>query len=209
MEVAVVIPALNESASVPKVIDSIPRNRVCEIIVVDNGSTDDTAGAARRAGARVVIEPRRGYGSACLAGIAALACRPPDIVVFLDADFSDHPGELPLLLAPIEEGRADLVIGSRAMGRRERGSLMPQARFGNWLATRLIRLFSGVRFTDLGPFRAIRYESLKALRMRDADFGWTVEMQMKAALTELRIAEVPVSYRKRIGTSKVHQSAPK
>ncbi|PYT09428.1 MAG: UDP-glucose--dolichyl-phosphate glucosyltransferase [Acidobacteria bacterium] len=203
MEVAVVIPALNESASVPKVIDSIPRNRVCEIIVVDNGSTDDTAGAARRAGARVVIEPRRGYGSACLAGIAALACRPPDIVVFLDADFSDHPGELPLLLAPIEEGRADLVIGSRAMGRRERGSLMPQARFGNWLATRLIRLFSGVRFTDLGPFRAIRYESLKALRMRDADFGWTVEMQMKAALTELRIAEVPVSYRKRIGTSKI------
>ena len=203
MEVAVVIPALNESASVPKVIDSIPRNRVCEIIVVDNGSTDDTAGAARRAGARVVIEPRRGYGSACLAGIAALACRPPDIVVFLDADFSDHPGELPLLLAPIDEGRADLVIGSRAMGRRERGSLMPQARFGNWLATRLIRLFSGVRFTDLGPFRAIRYESLKALRMRDADFGWTVEMQMKAALTELRIAEVPVSYRKRIGTSKI------
>src|SRR5437867_5278058 len=203
MEVAVVIPALNESASVPKVIDSIPRNRVCEIIVVDNGSTDDTAGAARRAGARVVIEPRRGYGSACLAGIAALACRPPDIVVFLDADFSDHPGELPLLLAPIEEGRADLVIGSRAMGRRERGSLMPQARFGNWLATRLIRLFSGVRFTDLVPFRAIRYESLKALRMRDADFGWTVEMQMKAALTELRIAEVPVSYRKRIGTSKI------
>jgi glycosyltransferase involved in cell wall biosynthesis len=203
MEITVLIPALNEAGSIGGVLRSLPRDMIREVIVVDNGSSDGTPSVAAGEGARVVSEPRRGYGSACLAGIEALGADPPDIVVFVDADLSDRPEELPQLVSPIAEGRADLVIGSRVAGRRERGALLPQARAGNWLATRLIRLFTGVRFTDLGPFRAIRYDTLRALEMRDRGFGWTVEMQMKAALAGVRTAEVPVSYRKRVGRSKI------
>ena len=173
-----------------------------EIIVVDNGSTDNTAVIAEQNGARVVNEPRKGYGSACLAGIAALAETPPDIVVFLDGDYSDYPTDMPRLLQPILEDRAVLVIGARkAYNARE--ALLPQARFGNWLACLLIRYFFGVRYTDLGPFRAIRYPQLLALNMQDKTFGWTVEMQLKAAKQGIPACEVPVRYRKRIGTSKI------
>ena len=172
-----------------------------EIIVVDNGSTDDTAAIAEQNGARVVDEPRRGYGSACLAGIAALAEIPPDIVVFLDGDYSDYPTDLPRLLQPILEGRFVLVIGARKANARD--ALLPQARFGNWLTCLLIRRFFGVHYTDLGPFRAIRYSQLLALNMQDKTFGWTVEMQLKAAKQAIPACEVPVRYRKRIGTSKI------
>jgi glycosyltransferase involved in cell wall biosynthesis len=169
---------------------------------VDNGSTDATAAVSRSLGATVVAEPRRGYGAACLRGMAALA---PDtaIVVFLDGDYSDYPEEMERLTAPIRAGAADLVIGSRVLGRREKGALLPVAVFGNWLTTRLVRLGWGFAYTDLGPFRAIRYPCLLALGMRDRDFGWTIEMQVKAVNAGLRIAEAPVSYRKRIGKSKI------
>jgi glycosyltransferase involved in cell wall biosynthesis len=170
-------------------------------VVADNGSTDGTARVAREHGARVVHAPLRGYGNACLAALAALDS--PDVVAFLDADFSDHPEELPAVLAPILEGRADLVIGSRMLGRREPGAMLPQALFGNRLATLLMRLLWGARFTDLGPFRAIRADSLRELHMADRDFGWTVEMQVKAARAGLRCVEVPVSYRRRVGRSKI------
>src|SRR5262249_36933946 len=171
----------------------------------DNGSTDRTAEIARGRGAIVVAEPRRGYGRACLTGIETVAARSPvpDVLVFLDGDYSDHPEELPQLLAPIVQGEADLVIGSRVLGAREPGALLPQARAGNWIATRLIRALYGHRFTDLGPFRAIRWESLRALGMQDPDFGWTAEMQLKALVRGLRIVEAPVSYRARIGRSKI------
>ena len=199
--VSVVIPALDEEASLPLVLDALPRDRVREIVVVDNCSTDGTARVAAERGARVVAEPVRGYGQACLAGLAALDR--PDVVAFVDADFSDHPDELPRILAPILENRADLVIGSRMLGDRERGAMLPQALFGNRLATLLIRLFWGVRFTDLGPFRAIRADALERIGMRDRDFGWTVEMQIRAAQLGMRCAEVPVSYRRRRGKSKI------
>ncbi len=199
LRVAVIIPALNEERSLPLVLAALPT--VDDVIVVDNGSTDGTARVAAAGGARVVSEPRRGYGSACLAGIAAL--RDPDIVVFVDADFSDHPDELPALVAPIEEGTADLVIGSRTQGNREEGALLPQARFGNKLACLLVRIIYGHRYTDLGPFRAIRFDALMRIGMRDRNFGWTVEMQIRALRQGLRVTEVPVSYRKRIGVSKI------
>ena len=198
--IAVIIPVLNEAESIGKVVAAIPK-WVDDIIVVDNGSTDGTDAVAIKAGARVVSEPQRGYGAACLAGMAAL--QDPDIVVFLDGDYSDYPEEMPLLVDPIVHGDVDFMVGSRVRGERERGALTPQAHFGNWLATKLIRLFWGIRYTDLGPFRAIRYRTLLQLGMVDQDYGWTVEMQIKAALHAVAADEVPVSYRKRVGVSKV------
>lgn len=198
-----VIPALNEADSIGLVLDAIPRPPVRRVVVCDNGSTDATAEIARAHGALVVYEARRGYGSACLAAIAALESDPPDVVLFLDADGSDNPSEAIPILEPIVAGRADFVVGSRVLGEREPGALTTQARFGNWLATRLLLALYGVRYTDLGPFRAIRYRSLRDLGMKDPDYGWTVEMQIKAARARLRAIEVPVRYRKRIGRSKI------
>jgi glycosyltransferase involved in cell wall biosynthesis len=209
--VAVVIPVFNEEESLPLVLGDLPFALVERVVVCDNGSTDRsfeaaTGGAALagRGKIEVVREPRRGYGSACLRGLAHLrASGPPDIVVFLDGDYSDHPGEMPALLLPIESGRADFVVGSRRLGVAEKGALLPQARIGNALAVFLIRLLTSVRYTDLGPFRAIRWDTLERLGMADRDFGWTCEMQMKAIGAGLRIAEVPVSYRRRVGVSKI------
>jgi len=200
--IAVVIPVFNERESLPLVVADIPRDVVGEIVVVDNGSTDDTRLVASGLSVRLVREERRGYGSACLAGISALQASPPEILVFLDGDYSDHPEELPRLTGAIAAG-ADLAIGSRVLGDRERGALLPQARFGNALACFLIRVISGHRYTDLGPFRAIRWEALRSLGMEDRDFGWTVEMQLKALKRGLRVVEVPVSYRRRVGVSKI------
>jgi glycosyltransferase involved in cell wall biosynthesis len=202
LRVAVVIPVFNERVSLPLVVGDIPRTHVREIVVVDNGSTDDTPLVARGLPVRLVREARRGYGSACLAGIAALEASPPDVVVFLDGDYSDHPEELPLLTAAISAG-ADLVIGSRTLGKREPGALLPQARFGNALACFLVSVLLRHRYTDLGPFRAIRWQALQKLEMEDRNFGWTVEMQVKALRKGLRVAEVPVSYRRRVGVSKI------
>ena len=199
-KVAVIIPALNEEMAIRGVVAAIPA-WVDDIIVVDNGSSDDTAAIAREAGARVIWEPQRGYGAACLVGIAALT--DSDIVVFMDGDGSDVPPEMTLLVDPLIQGQADLVIGSRVLGAREPGALTPQARFGNWLACRLMQLFWGQRYTDLGPFRAIRHRSLLALNMQDRDYGWTVEMQVKAVRRGLRVIEAPVSYRRRLGTSTI------
>ena len=203
IKVAVIIPALNEEKAIGKVVANIPP-WVDDVIVVDNGSQDGTEAVAKGFGARVLLEPRRGYGFACLTGIRAL--KETDIVVFLDGDFSDDPHEMARLVDPIIACRVDMVIGSRIRGRREPGALTPQARFGNWLACILMRLFWGARFTDLGPFRAIAYPALVGLRMRDPNYGWTVEMQIKAAKQGLRFIEVPVSYRRRIGLSKVSGS---
>lgn len=199
----VLMPARNERASLPRVLADLPRERLRRVVVVDNASTDGTGALAAAAGAEVLREERPGYGSACLCGIHFLAEDPPDVLVFLDADYSDHPEELPRLVRPIAAGEADLVIGSRVLGERQRGALLPQARFGNWLACRLIHLLYGLRFTDLGPFRAIRWDALERLGMRDRDFGWTAEMQVKAARRGMRVVEVPVSYRRRIGRSKI------
>ena len=201
--VACIIPALNEQEALPLVLRDIPRPPVQRLIVADNGSTDRTAEIARQNGAEVVPELERGYGAACLKALAHLVADPPDIVVFLDGDYSDYPEEIPSLIAPIVAGEADLVIGSRSRGRRERGALSPQQRVGNKIACTALRLLYGVRYTDLGPFRAIRWETLQALRMQDRNYGWTVEMQIKAAQREVPYQEVPVSYRRRIGVSKV------
>lgn len=202
----VIIPAYNESKSIEKVIHAIPKEIIRAIIVCDNGSTDDTAEYARAAGAIVVSAPQRGYGSACLAGMAYVRSQivhgPPDVVIFLDGDFSDYPEESKLLLDAVKEG-ADLVIGSRVRGHHDPKSLTIPQQFGNWLATRLIHLFFGFQFTDLGPFRAIRWNKLLELDMQDRNYGWTVEMQVKAVKQGLSCTEVPVSYRKRIGQSKV------
>ena len=198
--VVVVIPALNEAQSLPLVLAELPP--VGQVIVVDNGSTDATVAVAEAGGAEVVSEPRRGYGSACLAGIRRAAQLSPDVLVILDADHSDYPAELPLLVDPILAGEADFVIGNRT-ARAERGALMLHQRFGNRLATSLIRRITGHRYQDMGPFRAIRMSALLAMEMEDADFGWNVEMQMKAVYHQLRIQEIPVGYRPRIGQSKI------
>jgi glycosyltransferase involved in cell wall biosynthesis len=202
--VDVIIPAFNEEASIALVIRDIPE-LVRHIVVVNNNSNDNTTENALREGAVVLDQPIQGYGSACLKGIKHVSAmsQPPDIVVFLDADYSDHPQELVDLIRPITNGNADIVIGSRANGKREKGSMMIQQRFGNWLATALVRVFYGKKISDLGPFRAIRFEKLVELEMRDATYGWTIEMQVKALKKEFCYCEVPVSYRKRIGTSKI------
>jgi glycosyltransferase involved in cell wall biosynthesis len=199
--VAVIIPALNEELSVGRVIEAISAELVADIIVVDNGSTDRTAEIAAEHGARVVHEPRRGYGAACLAGTAAL--REPEVVAFLDADFSDDPALLSALVQPILEGSADLVIGSRMLGEREPGALPLHSLFGNWLAGSILTHLYRQRTTDLGPFRAIRYRCLQRLQMQDRGYGWTMEMQAKAARLGVPTLEIPVPYRKRIGRSKI------
>ena len=221
MTIDIVIPALDEEGPLSRVLADLPRPGttlrvrsgpdspaheavVRAIVVADNGSTDRTAEVARLAGARVVSEERRGYGAACLAALAAIRPAPPDAVAFIDADHSDDPRELPQLLAPLLEGRADLVIGSRTLGTSEPGAFTPAQAFGNRLAPALLSLLWGARVTDLGPFRAILWEPLERLRMRDRDYGWTVEMQARAFAVGLRVAEVPVRYRRRrFGRSKV------
>jgi len=204
-KVDVIIPVFNEEQSIGLVLKDIPRDTINEVVVVNNGSTDNTVEVAKSAGATVVDQNLKGYGNACLKGIDYIVSKeqPPDIVVFLDGDYSDHPEELPTLLKPITDEGYDLVIGSRTTGNQEKGAMLPQAVFGNFLATFLIKTLYGLRFTDLGPFRAIRYEKLLSLNMQDRTFGWTVEMQVKAAKNGLRCTEVPVSYRKRIGVSKI------
>ena len=199
--ISIIIPAYNEESSIGLVLDALPQEKLHEIIVVDNGSTDATGRVAQEHGARVVKEPRKGYGSACLKGIDELDA--PDIVVFIDGDFSDFPEEIVLLISPIETGEKDFVLGSRMILPKSQLALLPQVRYGNRLAVFLIKLFFKHEFTDLGPFRAIRYSSLMSIGMKDMDFGWTVEMQIKAVRNGLRIQEVPVNYRKRVGISKI------
>jgi glycosyltransferase involved in cell wall biosynthesis len=207
--IAFIIPALNEEAALPPMLDGLrPALDAAACadagpVVVDNGSRDATASMARKHGTRVVSEPRRGYGQACLAGIAALS-GDTQIVVFLDADGSDDTEDLVRLLTPVREGEADMVLGSRTAAAREYGAFTPQQAFGNWLATGLMRVFFGARYTDLGPFRVIRCEAVERLKMQDTNFGWTIEMQIKAHRAGLRVLEIPVNYRKRIaGESKI------
>jgi glycosyltransferase involved in cell wall biosynthesis len=203
MQVDVVIPAWDEESTVGVQVAAVLRPPVHRVVVADNGSHDRTAAVAAAAGAVVVPAPRRGYGSACLAGLAWLrAHQPPEVVVFLDADLADDARELPSLLAPLAGG-ADLVIGSRVLGQRQPGALLPQARAGNLVACMMIRLLYGHRYTDLGPFRAVRWAALERLGMSDPNYGWTAEMQVKALRAGLRVAEVPVSYRCRPGRSKI------
>ncbi|MFB6257259.1 MAG: glycosyltransferase family 2 protein [Flavobacteriales bacterium] len=200
-----IIPAYNEEASIGKVLEAIPAEPVREVVVVNNNSTDRTREVAEYAGATVIDETRQGYGSACLRGIAYLKAKenPPDTVVFLDADFSDYPEQMERLLTPIRDEGIDLTIGSRTLGKRSKGALMPQQVFGNKLATWMMKALYGIRYTDLGPFRGIRFQKLLELGMEDPDYGWTVEMQLKAAKMKLEVKEVPVDLRQRIGTSKV------
>lgn len=200
--VDVVIPALDEEEALPRVLAEIPR-WVRRVVVADNGSRDRTGARARALGALVVHEPERGYGAACLRALEEIARDPPEVVVFLDADHSDHPAEMDRLVLPIARGDADLVVGSRVCSAAERGALRVQQRVGNAVACMALRVLYDVRYTDLGPFRAIRWEALERLAMSDRDYGWTVEMQIKAARLGLRHVEVPVAYRKRIGRSKV------
>lgn len=204
-KVKVVIPANNEEQSIGLVVRDIPKDIVSEVVVVNNASTDNTVAVAREAGATVLDEPIPGYGRACLRGISYLSesDNQPDILVFLDGDYSDYPEELGDVIAPILNEGVDMVIGSRALGKREGGSMTFPQVFGNWLATNLIRLFYRVRFTDLGPFRAIKFDKLLEINMIDKTYGWTVEMQVKAARHKLKTAEVPVNYKRRIGVSKV------
>ncbi len=198
---AVIIPVFNEEQSLPKVLADIPADLVDSVFVVDNGCTDRSPELALAAGAVVVKEPRRGYGSACLAGIAA--AQTFDVLIFLDGDYSDYPEDMRSLVNPVFSGAADMVIGSRMLHSESRRALLPQARFGNWLASVLMRLLFGIHCTDLGPFRVVRRDALMRLKMQDRDFGWTVEMQIRSRLGGLRVAELPVRYRERIGESKI------
>jgi glycosyltransferase involved in cell wall biosynthesis len=201
-KISVIIPAYNEELSIGLVLKDLPQEKLHEIIVVDNRSTDQTPKVAAENGARVIAEPLRGYGSACLRGISALT--DPDIVVFLDGDYSDYPEEINLLIDPIIRGEKDFVLGSRMILPESRKALLPQSRYGNQLAVFLMSLFfGGYSFTDLGPFRAISYKALKQIKMQDTNFGWTVEMQIKALKNNLRILEIPVKYRMRVGVSKI------
>ena len=204
-KVDVIIPAFNEESSIGLVLKDIPREYVNEVIVVNNGSSDKTSEVAAAGGATVIYQELKGYGNACLKGIDYISSKPdrPDVVVFLDGDYSDHPEELPALIKPILDENYHFVIGSRMIGKREKGAMLPQAVFGNVIATFLIGLFYGIKFTDLGPFRAIKFDKLLELGMVDKTYGWTVEMQIKAVKKGLRCTEVPVSYRKRIGVSKI------
>ncbi len=206
-KVLVIIPAFNEEESIGRVIKDIPESIVEEVVVVNNCSTDDTEKIAIDCGATVLKEDRKGYGYACLKGIEYAKSKPsgsiPDVIVFLDGDYSDYPNEIESLVSPIIEHGYDMVIGSRTLGNREKGAMLQQAIIGNVVATILIQLFFGTKFTDLGPFRAIKFEKLLDLDMQDKTFGWTVEMQVKAAKRSYRCCEVPVSYRRRIGISKI------
>ena len=202
--IKVIIPAYNEEDSIALVIKDIP-NIVSEIIVIDNNSTDATPINAKNAGATVLSETRKGYGYACLKGMEYIANQStkPDIIVFLDGDFSDYPEELTKIVAPIINNNIDFVVGSRVKELREKNSMTPQQVFGNWLATTLMKVFFGAKFTDLGPFRAIKYQKLLDLNMQDKTYGWTIEMQLKSIKQKLTYIEVPVNYKKRIGVSKV------
>ncbi len=203
-DIRVIIPAFNEADSIAAVINEIP-NSVVEVIVVNNNSTDNTVQNAESAGATVLTENRKGYGYACLKGMDYIAKQPnsPDIIVFLDGDYSDYPEDLTKIVAPIIHDKMDMVIGARVKELREQGSMTPQQIFGNWLATFLMKLFFQATFTDLGPFRAIKYTQLLALQMKDKTYGWTVEMQLKALKKKLKYTEIPVRYKRRIGVSKV------
>lgn len=202
MDIKVIIPAYNEADAIGNVISSLPEE-VSEVIVVDNNSTDQTAAVAKNAGATVLFEPKKGYGYACLKGIEYLKKNPPKTLVFLDGDFSDHPEELTKLVDPIKKGNVDFVVGARVPELREKGALTPQQVFGNALACFLMQWMYGSRFTDLGPFRAIRWETLEKLKMKDKTYGWTIEMQLKVLRQKIRYQEVPMHYRRRIGVSKV------
>jgi glycosyltransferase involved in cell wall biosynthesis len=200
----IIIPAYNEEKSIAKVLQEIPKNLAKELIVVNNASTDNTAQVAENHGAVVISQPKKGYGNACLKGLEYLKTKKDvGIVVFIDGDYSDYPAQMTDLVKPILENEADLVIGSRALGKRQKGSMTAPQIFGNWLATSLLKIIYNVKFTDLGPFRAINYESLLILDMQDTTYGWTVEMQLKAAKNKLRCKEIAVDYRKRIGVSKI------
>lgn len=202
LSITVIIPVFNEEESLPKVIAALPKDIIQDIIVVNNGSTDNSSNIAQDAGCRVVLEPSRGYGRACLKGISSIK-KGTDIIVFIDGDYSDHPEQLKELVNPIVKEGYNFVIGSRLLGKREKWSMTPQAFFGNKLACFLMNLFWNYKYTDLGPFRAITLEALNKLNMTDQDFGWTIEMQIKAIKEKLIIKEVPVNYRRRIGQSKI------
>jgi glycosyltransferase involved in cell wall biosynthesis len=202
--VDVIIPALNEEKSVGHVLRDLPKDMIRNIVVSDNGSKDQTAKVAQESGAKVVFQPLPGYGNACLKALEWISTQsPPDILVFLDGDYSDYPEEIKDLIQPIIKDDIDLVIGSRVLGKREKGSLTVPQVFGNWLATRLIKILYGYSFTDLGPFRAVKYDKFLEANMVDKNYGWTVELQVKAAKLGWKCTEIPVKYRKRIGVSKV------
>jgi len=208
-DIVVIIPAFNEEQSIASVLTDIPKDIVSEVVVVDNNSCDATAEMAQNAGATVVHEPRQGYGFACLKGIEYVQSRhqKADIIVFLDADYSDYPEEMASLIQPIIQQDYDLVLGSRLLGKLQRGAMSPYQALGNRLATMLVKLLYKARYTDLGPFRAIKFDKLLKLGMREKTYGWTAEMQVKAAKQQLRYCEVPVTYRPRVGTSKISGTA--